>query len=143
MDRSSSSMESHSQIENDAAAWLAERDSGRWDEGQEGRFQQWLGASTARRVAYLRLKSTWDAAARLRVLRAGVTSASLSGEIPPPGAWRRSPFFDPAAPQVLSTSARAHGSPAAESAVTLHSRRWHLAAAAAVVLFAFAAAFVG
>ena len=90
-------MDSHSQIEDQVAEWLARRDSGDWSEDDEVRLQQWLGASTARRVAYLRLKSTWDAAARLRTLRARPSPGTPAGAVPLPGEWRRSPFFEQSA----------------------------------------------
>lgn len=94
-------MESHSQIEDEVAGWLARRDSGRWSEDDEARLQQWLAVSTARRVAYLRLKSTWDTAGRLRALRSGMSSTSAGG-VPAPGEWRRSPFFEqsPGSPSI-------------------------------------------
>jgi transmembrane sensor len=100
-------MESHSQIEDEVAGWLARRDSGRWSEDDEARLQQWLAVSTARRVAYLRLKSTWDTAGRLRALRSGMSSTSAGG-VPAPGEWRRSPFFEQSpspAPGALQTPA--------------------------------------
>jgi transmembrane sensor len=87
-------MESHSQIEDEVAEWLARRDAGSWSEDDEARLQQWIGENTARRVAYLRLKSTWDAAARLRALRAGALPGTTGGGVPPPDEWRRSPFFE-------------------------------------------------
>jgi transmembrane sensor len=93
-------MESHSQIEDEAAEWLARRDSGHWADEDEAHLQQWIGASTARRIAYLRLKSTWDAAARLRALRAGTSPASSGEGVPPPGEWRGSPFFEQSAAPV-------------------------------------------
>lgn len=110
-------MESHSQIEDEVAERLAQRDSGSWSENDETRFQEWVAASTARRVAYLRLKSTWDAAARLRVLRAcaaheGGAPASGGvlppGGVPPPGEWRRSPFFELSVTHGLATAPRKH-----------------------------------
>jgi transmembrane sensor len=88
-------MDSHSQIEDEVVQWLARRDSGNWSEDDEVRLQQWIGVSTARRVAYLRLQSSWDTAARLRVLRAGpLPGTSRSGDVPAPGEWKRSPFFE-------------------------------------------------
>jgi len=88
-------MESHSQIEDEAAEWLARRDSENWSEHDEARLQRWIEASTARRIAYLRLKSTWDAAARLRTLRAGpMPGASAEMNVPSPDDLRRAPFFE-------------------------------------------------
>lgn len=91
-------MERHEQIEDQAAEWLARLDSGNWSAEDERRLREWLGASTAHRVVYLRLKSTWDAAARLRALRAGLSpSEAAGGSVPAPGEWRRSPFFEQSA----------------------------------------------
>lgn len=96
-------MESHSQIEDEVAAWLAQRDSGQWSNDDEARLEQWISSSTARRIAYLRLKSTWDAAARLRILSAGEATPASGSGVPAPGEWRRSPFFDKSAAQVSAT----------------------------------------
>lgn len=60
-------MESSIQIEERAAAWLAKRDSGDWTVADEDALQHWLTASTANRVAYLRLEAAWEAAGRLQV----------------------------------------------------------------------------
>ena len=101
-------MESHSQIEDEVAGWLARRDSGRWSEDDEARLQQWLAVSTARRVAYLRLKSTWDTAGRLRALRSGMSSTTSTGGVPAPDEWRRSPFFEQSPTQALGALQRRH-----------------------------------
>jgi transmembrane sensor len=63
-------MESHRQIEDEAAMLLAKRDSGDWSESDEARLAQWLARSTARRVAFLRLEAIWEDTRRLKVLRA-------------------------------------------------------------------------
>jgi transmembrane sensor len=98
------SMESHSQIEDEVAAWLARRDSGQWSSDDEARLEQWISSSTARRIAYLRLKSTWDAAARLRTLSAGAATPASGSGVPAPSEWRRSPFFEKSAAQVATLS---------------------------------------
>jgi transmembrane sensor len=64
-------MSSRSTIEDQAAAWLAKRDSGVWQEFDEAELAQWLNAATAHRVAYLRLERIWEEADRLQVLSAG------------------------------------------------------------------------
>ncbi|HKU14058.1 MAG TPA: FecR domain-containing protein [Steroidobacteraceae bacterium] len=105
-------MESHSQIEDAVTEWLARRDSGRWSEDDEACLQQWIAVSTARRVAYLRLKSTWDMASRLRVLRGGTSPTQSAGAVPAPGEWRRSPFFEQsavAAPATVTAPRRRRG----------------------------------
>ena len=53
------------QIEATAAEWLARRDGERWNADQQQLFDGWLQASTAHRVAYLRLESAWRRADRL------------------------------------------------------------------------------
>jgi transmembrane sensor len=83
-------MPSHKLIEDQAAAWLARRDSGAWSEEDVARLHDWLDAATAHRVAYLRLEAAWEGAQRLRALGAGLPA----GAVPPPGEWRHTPFFD-------------------------------------------------
>jgi transmembrane sensor len=84
-------MESHSQIEDQAASYLAKRDSGEWTTSEQYELDEWLCASTAHRVAFLRLEGVWDEARRLKALSAGLQR----GTVPPPGEWRNTPFFDP------------------------------------------------
>lgn len=59
-------MSSAERIESEAAGWLARRDSGQWDETQQQAFDAWLDASTAHRVAWLRLDSVWERAGQLQ-----------------------------------------------------------------------------
>lgn len=82
-------MDSSIQIEETAAAWLARRDSDDWSEADETALAQWLQASTANRVAFIRLESAWQQTQRLKALGAGVPR----GTVPSPGEWRRSPFL--------------------------------------------------
>jgi transmembrane sensor len=70
------------QIEREAAQWLAKRDSGEWGEAEELEFAQW--------IAVIRIETIWRKADRLQALGAGVPR----GQIPAPGSWRLSPFFD-------------------------------------------------
>ena len=83
-------MASSVQIEEVAAAWLAKRDSGQWRDADQTALTLWLQASTAHRVAFVRLEAAWHGAQRLRALGAG----STPGEVPPPGHWRLSPSFE-------------------------------------------------
>ncbi|HWM67859.1 MAG TPA: FecR domain-containing protein [Steroidobacteraceae bacterium] len=83
-------MESHKQIEDAAAEFLAKRDSGDWGEVDQARLSRWMQGSTARRVAILRLEAIWEEAGRVRALGAGLQP----GAVPPPGEWGRSPFFN-------------------------------------------------
>lgn len=58
-----------SQIEEQAANWLARRDAGGWTQPQQAELDAWLQAATAHRVAYLRLAHAWQRADRLTLLR--------------------------------------------------------------------------
>ena len=71
-------MTSARQVEAEAAAWLARRDGPAWQPSDEAELSQWIAASTAHRVAYLRLQSVWDKADRLRALG----PESLVGDVP-------------------------------------------------------------
>lgn len=82
-------MESHRQIEEHAARLLAKRDSGAWSGADQAQLESWMGESTAHRVAVLRLEAAWDEARRLKAVAAGLRP----GTVPPPGAWRQTPFF--------------------------------------------------
>lgn len=64
-------MESREQLENEAAAWLFKRDAGAWSESDAQELSDWLQASSARRVVFLRLDNAWSEAARLKALGAG------------------------------------------------------------------------
>lgn len=82
-------MVSSRQIEKTAAAWLAQRDGGRWSERDQARLDAWLSASTAHRVAFLRLESAWQQSDRLKALGAGLPA----GTLPERGQWAQSSFF--------------------------------------------------
>lgn len=82
-------METSSQIEDRAAAWLAKRDSGRWSEDDERELQSWLEGATAHMVAFIRLEAVWSEARRLKALGAGMQP----GIVPPPNSWHLSPFL--------------------------------------------------
>jgi transmembrane sensor len=84
------SRERTSEIEKEASEWLFYRDSGRWTEADQARFDEWLNASTLNRVAYLRLELAWADADRLKALGAGIRS----DQPPPPGQWTLTPFFE-------------------------------------------------
>jgi transmembrane sensor len=84
----SSSVKSSIEIEELAAQWLAKRDSGDWSESDQAELTRWL-ASTAHRVAFIRLETAWQEARRLKALGAG----AATGVVPPAGEWRTSPFF--------------------------------------------------
>lgn len=69
-------MSANAHIEARAAAWLARKDRSDWTPEQESEFNAWLAESTAHRVAYLRLDSTWERADRLAVLRNGAEASA-------------------------------------------------------------------
>ena len=83
-------MESLDHIEQRAAEFLGRRDAGEWSAQDQARLDAWLAASTAHRIAYLRLELTWESAGRLRALGAGLAP----GTVPPPEEWKQSPFFN-------------------------------------------------
>lgn len=56
-------------IEACAADWIARRDGGRWTDAQQLELEGWLNASTAHRVAYLRLEAAWLRSDRLAALQ--------------------------------------------------------------------------
>jgi transmembrane sensor len=70
-------------IEATAADWFAKRDAGQWRAEDQARLEAWLDASTANRIAYIRLHAAWERAGRLKALGAGVAA----GTIPPRNSW--------------------------------------------------------
>lgn len=76
-------MASSIRIERAAAAWLARRDAGGWAAHDQAELDDWLAASTAHRVAWLRLQAAWRESGRLKALGAGLPA----GEVPAPGRW--------------------------------------------------------
>lgn len=66
----------HRQIERAAAAWLVRRDREKWSNADQAEFQAWLSASTAHRLAFIRLQAAWQQAGRLKALAAGTTNGS-------------------------------------------------------------------
>src|SRR5688572_7267626 len=78
-------METREDIERDAAAWIHKRDCLEWTAADQLQLDQWMQASAARSVVFLRLDSVWRETARVKALgagwRAGVipSRAALSG----------------------------------------------------------------
>jgi transmembrane sensor len=70
-------MHDSKQIEERAAGWLARRDGDAWSAADQAALTQWLDASTAHHVAYIRLQAAWRRARRLKALAAGVLPADL------------------------------------------------------------------
>jgi transmembrane sensor len=101
-------MTSSAQIERLAAAWLARRDAEGWSPQDQTALDAWLAASTAHRVAFLRLDAAWQRADRLKALGAG------RGDPMPParGEWMfaapgRLPTVDASIPAPRARRARA------------------------------------
>jgi transmembrane sensor len=67
-----------------AAAWMVRRDREEWNDADQAEFHAWLSASTAHRVAFIRLQAAWQQAGRLKALAAGMTKngALLPGDRP-------------------------------------------------------------
>ena len=78
-------VDNSAQIEEHAADWLARRSSGSWSASEELQLADWLQASTAHKVAFLRLEAAWNQANRLKALGAAMRPRT----IPAPGQWRR------------------------------------------------------
>ena len=83
-------IEGHKRIEDHAAALLARRDSGTWTSHDEAELRAWTAEATAHRVALLRFQAAWQAARRLKAL----SPVQERGTVPPPAAWRETPFLD-------------------------------------------------
>ena len=84
-------MASSREIEHIAAAWLARRDAGPWSDRDQAQLDAWLEASTAHRVAFIRLDAGWRQADRLKALGAGLPA----GTVPERGTWARHHFPEP------------------------------------------------
>jgi len=91
---------SRAAIEAAAAAWFAKRESGDWSATEQAQLEVWLESSTAHRIAFIRIVSTWERSGRLSALGAGIPA----GAIPARATWdpdiasdseRRSAFIGP------------------------------------------------
>ncbi len=95
-------------IEEQAAEWIARRDSAHWNDAQETQLKQWLESSSAHAVAFARLQAMWQQANRLRAIGAGVPP----GVMPRPGELRSSPYFDATNPDAPNVGRGSSGMPA-------------------------------
>lgn len=59
-------MNSAAETERQAAEWLARREREHWSDADQAELEQWIGASTANRIALLRLEAVWRKSDRLR-----------------------------------------------------------------------------
>ncbi len=71
------------EIESMAADWLSRRVAEDWSAQDQSQLNAWLAASTANRVAFLRLEAVWAETARLKALAAG----RAAGDVPARGEW--------------------------------------------------------
>jgi transmembrane sensor len=76
------------QIEHAAATWLAKRSAAPLSPRERQAFDAWLNATSAHRVAYLRLEAAWHEADRAKALAAGFEP----GQVPARGQWSFSAF---------------------------------------------------
>jgi transmembrane sensor len=67
-------LESVRTVEEAAAAWLVRRDAGHWKASDQAELEQWLEASTAHMVAFIRLETAWQRTHRLKSLGGGAPS---------------------------------------------------------------------
>lgn len=125
-------------IEKTAAAWLLKRESAEWSTTDEAALEQWLQASTSHRVSFIRLRSVWQEAGRLKV----VSAAFAAGHVPPRGAIRRAPFFAmkrrrASADDAVLDSIGADASDSGARAPARRIRYYGLAASIVIALAAF------
>jgi transmembrane sensor len=127
-------------IEEAAARWFARRQGGNWTDAEQTRLTAWLEEDTAHRIAYIRLETAWNHAARMQALGAGVAP----GLIPPRGSWGDQIFFKGLAPDARPPSLPPFTGPAGPNP---RGRKWGRAwrrrslwGAAASVLLAIGAA---
>lgn len=109
-------MESVKEVEEQAAAWLIKRDSGRWTEADQQALDAWLDAATAHTVAFIRLESAWQRTGQLKALGAGTPR----GVVPSPDDWQLSAVFKNPSEDSNSASRVSPG--------LFHRARWALAA---------------
>lgn len=98
-------MESVKEVEEQAAAWLIKRDSGRWTEADQQELDQWLEAATAHTVAFVRLEAAWQRTGQLKALGAGTPR----GVVPSPDDWQLSAVFRQPEPASAPTPSRSFG----------------------------------
>ena len=117
-------MQTSIRIEEIAADWVARRAGNQWSAADEAALSEWLEASVAHRVAFVRLDAAWREAGRLKALRTG------AGDVPGPGAWVANGWFRRIEPRE------------ARQAGARKARRWAIAAAALLAITIPAAWFL-
>lgn len=103
------------QIERDAAAWLARRTGDAWTDRDEAAFDAWISASTAHRVAYVRIEAAWTECGRLKALGAG----ARPGRVPPRVPRTNEPVVEQAPQHAAPRRFRAGWTVAALAVLTL------------------------
>jgi transmembrane sensor len=118
-------------LESAAATWLLREESEEWSPAQQQELEAWLAASPGNRVCYIRLKSAWRNADRLKSIATGIPK----GAVPAPNVLTRTPYF--ALKRVGAHSEIEPAAVVADRAATpiRHRARW-LASAASVVVVA-------
>jgi transmembrane sensor len=91
---------SRAAIEAAAAAWFAKRESGDWSATEQTQLEAWLESSTAHRIAFIRIVSTWERSGRLSALGAGMPP----GTIPARDTWDFQPHSKEPSPPVSRPS---------------------------------------
>jgi transmembrane sensor len=87
-------MSKHLDIERQAAAWLARKDSGNWSAVDQAQLDQWFALATAHRVAYLRLATAWSKAGSITACATGPAApAAQPDQVPAQAEPRSLPRF--------------------------------------------------
>lgn len=119
------------QIEKSAAAWLARRDRGDWGDADQAQLDAWLRASTAHRVAFIRLDAAWKQALRLNTFAAGMSADGSAADQRPSQYFGRSQIL--LTPGQAGSAAPGRQSAAAQSMPRSPSR-WPAALAACLLV---------
>lgn len=70
-------MRPSAEVEAEAAHWLARHDAGNLSPAESATFDTWLNATTAHRIAFLRVRAVWARADQLRVIDQDVLPANV------------------------------------------------------------------
>jgi transmembrane sensor len=114
------------EVEERAAAWLAQRDSEQWSASDQAQLDAWLEESTAHVVAFVRLETVWNQARRLKALSA----KTAPGDVPSTQEWQLA--------QVCVEPARKY-----VTGVPSKVRRWSLVAGLLVIVATSVTLYVG
>ncbi len=112
-------------VEEVAVQWFVRQQSDTWSDADQAEFDAWRDAAITHRIHYLRVSTTWDNAARLKALGAGVAP----GVIPPRGSWGDARYFKGTAEPPVSPVS---GEVTSVGVSPRRSRLWALSFAASV-----------